>query len=59
MAKARNDAARATARKALESEAPGDPRYPATFINIKSNEQKLAAHLGFDDVSDPRRLAIS
>jgi hypothetical protein len=38
---------------------PGDPRHPGTFISIQSNEQKLGAYLGYNDVSQLRILTVS
>jgi len=32
-------------------EKPGDPKHIASFLNVDSNEQKLGAYLGYDNVS--------
>jgi hypothetical protein len=40
------------------TEAPGDPKNVGSFINI-SNEQKLTAYLGFNDVAHLRTLLMS
>ena len=40
-------------------ETPGNPKYPNTFISIESNEQKVGAYLGYNDVVDIRKLALS
>lgn len=46
-------------RKGAANEVPGDKDNPRTFIEIKRNEQNLAAYLGFTDTSDLRRFALS
>lgn len=40
-------------------EHPGDPLVPSTFIRPETNEQKLAAYLGYDNTSDLRIIAAS
>ena len=40
-------------------EVAGRPDHPGTFISIESNEQKLGAYLGFNDVANLRLIAIS
>lgn len=40
-------------------QSPGDPLNPSSFINIDSNEQQLAAYLGYNNVSKLRILALS
>lgn len=33
----------------IKENKPGDPRYPGTFLNVESNEQKTAAYLGYNN----------
>jgi hypothetical protein len=40
-------------------ELPGNPTQPGSFLNIETNEQKLAAYLGYENVCELRRLAMS
>jgi hypothetical protein len=37
---------------------PGNPVDPGSFLNIESNEQKLAAYLGYGDMCELQRLAM-
>jgi hypothetical protein len=46
-------------KKPAVVEIPGNPVDPGSFLNIESNEQKLAAYLGYGDVCELRRLAMS
>jgi hypothetical protein len=38
---------------------PSNPKYPSTFINIESNEWKLTAYIGFNDIAHARTLIMS
>jgi hypothetical protein len=40
-------------------EYPGDPKKMASFLSIESNEQKLGAYLGYDNISHIRLLTMS
>ncbi|XHG09858.1 hypothetical protein AWENTII_012895 [Aspergillus wentii] len=50
--------ASATAKRPTIEE-PGRPQDPATFLTIENNEQKVAGYVGYSDVADLRRLAMS
>lgn len=55
----RQGARRSTATGPQKEDEPGDPRYPATFLTVESNEQKTAAYLGYNDVQHLRILIMS
>lgn len=50
-------AARLSAATVIEK--LGDPNHPETFLTIDSNEQKLGAYVGFNNVSHFRLLILS
>jgi hypothetical protein len=55
----RKSAARLSIGDSDTPDKPGDLRYPGTFINIESNEQKVGAYIGFNDVAHARTLILS
>ncbi|PGH03059.1 hypothetical protein AJ80_08754 [Polytolypa hystricis UAMH7299] len=56
--KSKKGAARTSTRPTI-NKSPGDLKYPGSFLNIESNEQKLGAYLRYNDVACLRQLAIT